>query len=165
MDHFVGRAGELYVETGIEHIGGGHALVDEARLRADDFGQMGQEGDDVMLCFALDLVDPRHVENHVAGLGPYSLGGFLRDDPEFRQRVSRMRLDLELDLEPRLGVPDGSHFRAGIAGDHRRLVGFEGLRRDLAERAGGDKRRPRPFRAALKGSPRAPNHGLLNNRY
>ena len=34
----------------------------EARFRADEFGEMGQEGDDVMLAYALDLVDPRDVE-------------------------------------------------------------------------------------------------------
>ena len=42
----------------------------EARLGADNFRQMGQEGDDVVLGLALDLVDPRDVENGVAGLGP-----------------------------------------------------------------------------------------------
>ena len=96
----------------------------EARLGADDFRQMGQEGDDVVLGLALDLVDPGDVENHVAGLGPDRPCGFLRDDPQFRQRVSRMRLDLEPDLEARLRLPDGGHLRAGIAGNHRRLVGL-----------------------------------------
>ena len=113
--------GQLHVETGVEHVGRGHALVHEARLGADDFRQMGQEGDDVVLGFALDLVDPRHVENDVAGLGPDRFRGLLRNDPQFRQRISRMRLDLEPDLEARLGLPDGGHFRAGIAGYHRRL--------------------------------------------
>ena len=122
-DQQVGGAGQLHVEAGVEHVGGGHALVHEARLGADDFRQMGQEGDDVVLGLALDLVDPRDVEGGVPGLGPDRLGGFLRDHAEFRQRVRRMRLDLEPDLEAGLGLPDGGHFRAGIAGDHRRLVG------------------------------------------
>jgi hypothetical protein len=120
-DQKVGSAGELHVETGIEHVRGGHALVDEARLGADDFGQMGQEGDNVMLGFALDLVDPGDVEGDVTRLGPDRLRGFLRDDAKFRLRISRMRLDLEPDLEAGLRLPDGSHFRAGVAGDHRRL--------------------------------------------
>src|ERR1700722_1038162 len=94
---------------------------------------MGEEGDDVVFGFALDLVDPRHVEDDVAGLGPYRLRGRLRNDPQFRQCVSRMRLDLEPDLEARLGLPDGGHFRAGVAGDHRRLWGFLRLSRALAE--------------------------------
>jgi hypothetical protein len=29
-----------------------------------------------------------------------------------------MRLDLEPDLEARLRLPDGSHFRAGVTGNH-----------------------------------------------
>ena len=57
----------------------------------------------------------------VARLGPDRLRGFLGDDAEFRLRISRMRLDLEPDLEAGLGLPDGGHFRAGIAGDHRKL--------------------------------------------
>jgi len=52
-DQKIRGAGELHVETGVEHVGGGHALVDEARLGADDFGQMGGEGDDVVLGLAL----------------------------------------------------------------------------------------------------------------
>ena len=39
--------------------------MDEAGLGADDFGQMGQEGDDVVLGLALDLVDPGDVEGDV----------------------------------------------------------------------------------------------------
>ena len=114
-------AGQLNVEAGVEHIGGGHALVHEASFGADDFGQMGQEGDDVVLGLALDLVDPLDIERGVFGLGPNGFGGFFRDHPEFRLRVRRMRLDLEPDLETGLGLPDGGHFRAGIAGDHRGL--------------------------------------------
>src|SRR5450756_1427989 len=55
-------------------------------------------------------------------LGPDRPGGFLGDGAEFRQRIRRMRLDLEPDLEARLRLPDGGHFRAGIAGNHRRLM-------------------------------------------
>src|SRR5829696_5563319 len=95
--------------------------MDEAGLGADDFGQMGQEGDDVMLGLALDLVDPGDVEGGVLGLGPDRPGGFLGDDAKFRLRVRRMRLDLEPDLEAGLRLPDGSHFRTGVAGDHRKL--------------------------------------------
>jgi hypothetical protein len=119
IDKQVGRARQLHVEAGVEHVGGGHALVHEARLGADDFRQMGGEGDDVVLGLAFDLVDPRHVENGVAGLGPDYLGGFLGDHAEFRLRVRRMGLDLEPDLEAGLGLPDGGHFRAGIARNHQ----------------------------------------------
>ena len=121
LDQDIGRAYKLDVEAGVEHVGGGHALVHEARVGTDDFGEVGEEGDDVVLGLALDLVDPRHVEGGVLALGPDGFGGFLRDHAEFRQRVRRMRLDLEPDLEARLRLPDRGHFRAGIAGDHREL--------------------------------------------
>ena len=44
--------------------------MDEARLRADDLGQVGEEGDDVMLGFAFDLVDAGDIESGVAALVP-----------------------------------------------------------------------------------------------
>src|SRR5207237_1279660 len=65
-----------------------------------DLGEMGEEGDDVVLGLALDLVDAGDVESGVLGLGPDRLGGVLRDHAELGQRVRRMRLDLEPDLEP-----------------------------------------------------------------
>ena len=40
----------------------------EARFGADDFGQVRQEGDDVMLGDALDLVDAVDVELRLPGL-------------------------------------------------------------------------------------------------
>jgi hypothetical protein len=50
-----------------------------------------------------------------------------------------MRLDLEPDLEAGLRLPDGGHFRAGVAGDHRRLREVCFLRRALAEPPQRDK--------------------------
>ena len=41
-DQQIGGADKLDVEAGVEHVGGGHALMDEARLRTDDLGEMGQ---------------------------------------------------------------------------------------------------------------------------
>ena len=37
-DQQVRGAGELHIEARVEHVGGGHALVHETRLGADDFG-------------------------------------------------------------------------------------------------------------------------------
>src|SRR5205814_2186913 len=102
--------------------GGGHSLMHESRFRSHDFRQMSEKGDHVVLGFALDLIDPGHVEGDVAGLGPDRFRGFFRNHPEFRQRVRRMRLDLEPDLETRLRLPDGGHFWAGIAGNHQLLL-------------------------------------------
>ena len=71
----------------------------EARLRPDDLGQMGEEGDDVVLDLALDLVDAGDVEFGGLALFPDFLGGLLRDDAELGHGVGGMRLDLEPDAE------------------------------------------------------------------
>ena len=41
----------------------------ETRIRADEFGEVGEEGDDVVLDLAFDLVDPRDVELGVLAFG------------------------------------------------------------------------------------------------
>ena len=48
-DENVGGAGELHRKAGVEHVGGGHALMHEARVGADEFGEMRQKGDDVVV--------------------------------------------------------------------------------------------------------------------
>ena len=58
----VGGLFELHREAGVEHVARRHALVHEARLRADMLGDIGQEGDHVVPCLALDLVDARDLE-------------------------------------------------------------------------------------------------------
>jgi hypothetical protein len=119
----VGGAHQLHVEAGVQHVRRGHALVHEARFRADDFGQVRQEGDDVVLHFGLDGVDARHVELGIAGLVPYGLRCVCGDHAKLGLRVRRVRLDLEPDAELLFRRPDGGHFGPGIAGDHvRRLV-------------------------------------------
>ena len=92
--------------------------MDEAAVVADEFRQMREEGDDVVLHFALDLVDALHIEDGLAAALPDVLGGFLGDDTDFRQRIAGMGLDLEPDAKLCFGGPDGNHFRPRIAGDH-----------------------------------------------
>ena len=117
-DQDVRGARELHIETGVEHVRRGHALVHEARLRADDLGEMRQERDHVVLGLALDRVDARDVEGRVARLLPDREGGLLGDDPKLGHRVRRMRLDLEPDAEAGLRLPDRRHLGPGIARDH-----------------------------------------------
>jgi hypothetical protein len=92
----VGGARQLHGEAGVEHVRRGHALVEEARLGADDFRDMGQEGDDVVLGGALDLVDALDIDRGgIAALGPDGFGGFFRHHAEFgqpgRSRAPRSR--------------------------------------------------------------------------
>ena len=93
--------------------------MDEARLGADDLGQMRQEGDDVVLHLAFDRVDALDIEGCVAALLPDLGGGFLRNHAELGQRVGGMGLDLEPDAELGFRRPDRRHFGAGVTGDHR----------------------------------------------
>ena len=120
-EQYVARPRQLHAEAGVEHVGRGHALMDEAGVRADEFGQMRQEGDDVVLGDALDLVDALDIELCRAALFPDGLCGFLGDDAEFGQRVAGMRLDLEPDAEAGFRRPDGHHFGARIARDHETI--------------------------------------------
>ena len=80
----VAGARQLHGEAGVEHVRRGHALMDEAGVRPDEFGQMRQEGDDVVLGDALDLVDALDVERCRAALFPDGPRGLLRDHAESR---------------------------------------------------------------------------------
>src|SRR5690606_24522389 len=121
----VGGAGHLHREGGVENVRGGHALVHEAGVGADDFAEVGQEGDDVVLGGALDLVDARDVKAVIAMLGlagihhvPDVLGALFRHHAQFGELGGGVGLDLEPDGKARFGGPDGHHFGAGIARDH-----------------------------------------------
>ena len=141
--------------------------MDEARVGADELGEMGQEGDDVVLGHLLDLVDARDVERDVARLLPDRLRRFLGDDADLGQRVAGVRLDLEPDPEARLGRPDRDHLGAGIAGDHRALSLDRGRERSIGTRR---KFRARSRRTPLQGSqlagahPGDPPRGFAANR-
>ncbi len=111
-------AHELHAQAGVEHVRRGHALVDEARVGADELGEVGEEGDDVVLHFALDGVDLLDVELRRAALVPDGAGGLPGNDAQFGERVAGMRLDLEPDAELGLGRPDRDHLGAAIARDH-----------------------------------------------
>ena len=91
----VGGARELHGEAGVEHVRRGHALVDEARVRADELGEMREEGDDVVLHLALDLVDALDVERRRAALLPDRLrplpSGSRRVRPARRRHAPRSR--------------------------------------------------------------------------
>ena len=69
-DQQVGRAHQLDVEAGVEHVGRGHAGMHEARLRPDDLGEVGEKRDDVVLDLRFDRVNARDVECGV--LAPFA---------------------------------------------------------------------------------------------
>ena len=117
-DEDVARAPELHGEAGVEHVRAREAQMDEARVGADEFGEMGEEGDHVVLGHLLDLVDPRDVEPGLRPFLPDRLRRRFRDHADLGHRLGGVSLDLEPDAEARLGRPDGGHLGAGIARDH-----------------------------------------------
>ncbi len=87
-------------------------------IGADNLGQMGQKGDDVMFGDGLDLINPGDVKGDVLCL-PDSLGIGFGDHADRGLRVAGMGLDLKPDLEFGLRGPQGNHVGTGIARDHR----------------------------------------------
>ncbi len=118
-DQEIGGPGQLHAEAGVQHVRGRHALVQEPGFRSDDFGDVRQEGDDVVLGDLLDLVDPVGVPDRVLALLPDGLGGQLRDGPDLGHRFGGVGLDLEHDVELGLRRPDGGRLGSGVAGDHQ----------------------------------------------
>src|SRR5690606_3065303 len=86
---------------------------------------MGQEGDDVVLGGALDLVDPRDTEAAIAQLRlagthhvPDLVDALLGHAAYSGELGGGVRLDHEPDGEAACGRPIGNHFGTGIARDH-----------------------------------------------
>jgi hypothetical protein len=114
-DQQVGGAGQLHGQAGVEHVGRGHALVHEARLGPDDLGQMGQEGDDVVLGLALDLVDPVDVEGGVLALFPDFLAASLGITPSSAS-ASAAWASISNQMRNGLGRPDSRWTRIRASG-------------------------------------------------
>ena len=111
-DENIGGPHQLDVKASVEHVGGGHPLMHEARVRPDELGQMGEEGDDVVLDLALDLVDARDVEFYMLCPWPRfprpPLSGSCRARPWRRRRGPRSRTRCETAS----AAPRSSPFRA-----------------------------------------------------
>ena len=114
-DENVGGAHQLHVEAGVEHVGGGHAGMHEARFRPDDLRQMRQEGDDVVFDLRFDRVDAGDVELGGLAFFPDFLRRFFRNDAELGHGLGGVSLDFEPDAEFRFRRPDRHHVGAGIA--------------------------------------------------
>src|SRR5580658_5416402 len=89
----------------------------ETRLRSDDFGEVSEEGDNVVLDLALDLVDARGIEFRRFAFFPDCLRRLLRDHAELSHGTGGIGLDLEPDAKPRFRRPYRRHLRAGVARD------------------------------------------------
>ena len=88
----VRRLGELHRKAGVENVRGGHALMHEAGFIANIFGKVGQEGDNIVLGFAFNRINPFNVESARAPRQPWRLAPGLRQaQPVHRRHVPRSR--------------------------------------------------------------------------
>src|SRR5439155_25977838 len=87
----------------------------EARLGADMFRDVGQERDRFVMHLALDLADALDLEFAALAQRLCRPGG---DDSELLLRLAGVGLDIELDAEIVLRLPDRRHLRPAVARDH-----------------------------------------------
>src|SRR5690606_4158233 len=119
-----------------QHVRGGHPQVQPARVRADPLLHEGEEGDDIMLGGALDLLDARHVRR-VEGSRALAAGlqGFSGGDALLHHALEGGELHVAPTVVAALVAPELEHFGAGITTDH------------------GNTRMVRPLSAAWVSSP------------
>jgi hypothetical protein len=75
----------------------------EAGFFADMFGKVGQKGDDIMLCLALNLVDTVNFERTTLPHGGSGFGGY---DAQFCLCITGMCLNLKPYLKLAVLGPD-----------------------------------------------------------
>jgi hypothetical protein len=114
-DQQVGRLHHLHGQRGVDDVGAGQALVDVAGGGAHVFGHVGQEGDDVVVDLALDLVDALDLE-FGALLDAFEVGGRHLAQPV--QGLAGQHFDLQPDAEFVFVRPDGRHGGPGITRYH-----------------------------------------------
>jgi len=114
-DQDVGGAGQLHRQAGVEHVARGHALVDETPFRPDMLGDIGQEGDGLVMDLALDLTDALDLERPALAQCLRRASG---DDAERLLRLAGVDFDVELDAEIGFRLPDRRHLRTAVARDH-----------------------------------------------
>ena len=89
--------------------------MDEPGVLPTVLRQVGEKGDNIVFCLALNLVDTIDLESPPF---PYCLCRFLGNDPELRLRITRMGFNFKPDAEFILGRPDRGHFRSAISRNH-----------------------------------------------
>ena len=107
---------QLEREPGIDDVAAGQTEVEIATLRADRFGDLADEGDDVVVGRALDLGDPLDID---LGTRLERGEGVGRDLAAGRLGAGDRELDAEHRLEPGGVRPDRAHLGERVARDHR----------------------------------------------
>ncbi len=121
IDHVVRSQPVMQPARSVGLAGGGHFL-----------GDGGGEGDDVVLHFALDLVNARDVEG---GMLAQRARGLRGNFAGLGQRFARGQFDGEPLLEAVLVAKDAAHFGPGISWDHFSYVQVNRQNTRRADRA------------------------------
>ncbi len=106
---------ELEGEPGIHDVAAGQPEMEIATLRTDRFGDLRDEGDDVVVGRALDLVDALDIDACSRLERFEDLG---RDQATRGEGAADGQLDPEHGLESGLFRPDGAHLGERVAADH-----------------------------------------------
>jgi hypothetical protein len=116
----IGRLAELERQSRVEHVGGGHAVVDPAPGGADRLADALDEGGHVVARHPFDLRDTIDGERGALTDGARVLLGNLA---ELSPGIDREQFDLEPVAEAGLVGPHGGHLRERVPGDHPRASG------------------------------------------
>ena len=122
-------AAELDRQRGVEQVGGGQAEMEEPRLLAGHFLDVGEKSDHVVPRDRLDLLHPRRVDQPLAGgldLDRQPVDGLWRDGADLGHGFGGGQLDVEPDAQSRLGRPDRRHLGPAVARDHAGLTVWPG---------------------------------------
>src|SRR5436309_14009885 len=111
--------------SGINHVVGGQSVMEPARFRAHDLSDSRRKSDNIMAHFGFDLIDPLQPE--VRPLAD-SFGSLFRDPASFGQGFSGGDLNRQPGAKAVLIAPNAAHFRAGVAWNQVRSLGFLRLR-------------------------------------
>ena len=106
---------DLERERGVEHIGGGQAVVDPAPLGPDLRRDHVDEGGDVVVGGPLPLLDRLDRERGARAAG---LGRLGRHDPLGCERVGHRQLDRQPAVHLAMRRPDAADLLSRIAPDH-----------------------------------------------
>ena len=102
----------------IEDIGGSQSVMNIPSRRADVFGEIGKEGDNIMLNGLLDFFDSFDAEIR---LGADFLGNVLRDVAVVCERLEGGEFDLKPLPDFIFFCPDPAHFGPRVSFDHSAL--------------------------------------------
>ena len=105
----------LHRQGGVEHIGGGHPVVNPPGGRPDVAGDVFQECNDVVIGSFLDFLNIGQVKARLFANGD---GVLLRDHAEFGLGLAGEHLDFKPDFVLVLLFPERSHLWKGITVDH-----------------------------------------------